>query len=64
VEANDDVTHRPKTHGGEMDEREIDANLEDTFPASDPPSWTVGTDHSANPQTPINDESTNTNEEL
>jgi hypothetical protein len=30
---------------GEMSEAEIDAIVEDTFPASDPPSWTLGTDH-------------------
>ena len=29
---------------GEMSEAEIDATLADTFPASDPPSWTLGTD--------------------
>lgn len=28
-----------------MSEAEIDLNLIDTFPASDPPSWTLGTDH-------------------
>ncbi len=28
-----------------MSEGEIDLNLIDTFPASDPPSWTLGTDH-------------------
>ncbi|MDQ3665601.1 MAG: hypothetical protein M3410_03195 [Acidobacteriota bacterium] len=28
-----------------MTESEIDLNLIDTFPASDPPSWTLGTDH-------------------
>ena len=28
-----------------MSENEIDKNLADSFPASDPPSWTVGTDH-------------------
>ena len=28
-----------------MSEGEIDLNLIQTFPASDPPSWTLGTDH-------------------
>jgi hypothetical protein len=31
--------------GGKMSEAEIDCNLAATFPASDPPSWTLGTDH-------------------
>ena len=31
--------------GREALEDEIDENLEGTFPASDPPSWTLGTDH-------------------
>jgi hypothetical protein len=28
-----------------MSEDEIDRNLTETVPASDPPSWTLGTDH-------------------
>jgi protein-disulfide isomerase len=28
-----------------ISEEEMDRNLDDSFPASDPPSWTLGTDH-------------------
>ena len=35
---------RPEDAPG-MSEDEIDLNLAETFPASDPPSWTLGTDH-------------------
>ena len=36
---------RPKENEAVMSEDEIDLNLDETFPASDPPSWTLGTDH-------------------
>jgi hypothetical protein len=31
----------------EMSEAEIDSTLADSFPASDPPSWTLGSDHAS-----------------
>ena len=41
-----DSSQAPNVEGaGEMSEAEIDNNVEDTFPASDPPSWTLGSDH-------------------
>jgi hypothetical protein len=37
-----DTSHPGKS---EMSEEEIDRNLEESFPSSDPPSWTLGTNH-------------------
>jgi hypothetical protein len=39
----------PQLNEAEMSEEEIDRNLAETFPASDPPSWTLGTDHREEP---------------
>lgn len=49
VENDDPLSDRKSQEGGEMSEAEIDKNLQDTFPASDPPSWTLGTDHRKEP---------------
>lgn len=35
----------PDPSPGAMREREVDENIDGSFPASDPPSWTLGTDH-------------------
>jgi len=35
---------RPRDIGDVLDEAEMDETLDETFPASDPPSWTLGVD--------------------
>lgn len=44
-DANDSSQPFDDASKGEMSEAEIDDNLEGTFPASDPPAWTLGSDH-------------------
>lgn len=44
-DADDFSRRRGEQSAGEMTEAEIDANVEGTFPASDPPAWTLGTNH-------------------
>jgi hypothetical protein len=41
----DRIVQSGTAQSNEMSEAEIDKNLMDSFPASDPPSWTLGIEH-------------------
>lgn len=47
TDTNDPAQTLDDSSNGEMSEAEIDDNLEGTFPASDPPAWTLGSNHRA-----------------
>ena len=49
-------TEKDEKNTEQMREAEIDANVEDSFPASDSPSWTLGTNHRAEATTRKSDD--------
>ena len=52
---NDNLDEKP------MSDEEIDENLDESFPASDPPSWNLGTGHGKENSKPETDEKASDN---
>lgn len=44
---NPDSRRAERKRTDKMSKKEIDDNLEESFSSSDPPSWTVGSNHSS-----------------
>ncbi|HEY0378594.1 MAG TPA: hypothetical protein VGC87_16890 [Pyrinomonadaceae bacterium] len=49
IEDKDSAPDKNAEDAGRALEDEIDETLDQSFPASDPPSWTLGTDHVVGP---------------